>query len=428
MMNSRSAYVAIGLGVSMLMLARGVVLMIALDYAALGLVALVQAAILVCGLMHFGLLNGGYRLLCSAGERTKQRIIDLAYAGFAIIAAIIALVAAGVVAVTGSMYADIALLTALGGIATLLRSWMLNEMVAAGRFGLANLINAISMVASLGVLALLLPGWSTSPKADGTSVAVLSIAIQPVLFALLALFSGGVLRPKSLRVSKRLGTVVFKAGFILFLAGIAIQFNTLVERAYVSSELGLESLGRLYLAFLFLTLFNLAPNLVQQVFLPNIVRHWKAHEAAATSRELRALLAITVGYCTAAALALWLLAEPLLGLVLPKYVPDLHWVYLLTPGLIAFALSAPFALTYNVVIDYTWYVVAYGTGVAATLLAFGAAMLLGETFSLDGVIILRASIYALMAVLLVVGWWQLSRRHPEFRLFAPQLAANRANV
>ena len=427
-MNSRSAYVAIGLGVNLLMLVRGVVLMIALDYAALGLVALVQAAILVSGLMHFGLLNGGYRLLCSAGERTKQRIIDLAYTGFALIAVIIALVAAGAVAITGSAYADIAILTAMGGIATLLRSWMLNEMVAAGRFGLANLINALSMIASLAVLLMLLPDWSRSAKDDGSGIAVLSIAIQPVLFATLAFMSRAVLRPKGLRVSKRLGGVVFRAGFVLFLTGIAIQFNTLVERAYVTSELGLEPLGRLYLAFLFLTLFNLAPNLVQQVFLPNIVRHWKAGEAAATSRELRTLLAITVGYCTAAALALWLLAEPLLGLVLPKYVPDLHWVYLLTPGLIAFALSAPFALTYNVVIDYTWYVLAYGSGVFATLLAFGGAMLLGETFSLDGVIILRASIYALMAALLVVGWWQLSRRHPEFRLFAPRLAANRASV
>ncbi len=428
MMNSRSAYVAIGLGVNLLMLVRGVVLMIALDYAALGLVALVQATILVCGLMHFGLLNGGYRLLCSAGERTKQRIIDLAYTGFATIAVIIALVAAGVVTVTGGYYVDIAILTALGGIATLLRSWMLNEMVAAGRFGLANLINAISMIVSLSVLVMLLPDWSGSPKDDGSGVAVLSIAIQPVLFAGLALFSGAVLRPKRLRVSKRLGTVVFKAGFVLFLTGIAIQFNTLVERAYVTGELGLDSLGRLYLAFLFLTLFNLAPNLVQQVFLPNIVRHWKAGEAGATSRELRTLLAITVGYCAAVGLALWLLAEPLLGLVLPRYVPDLHWVYLLTPGLIAFALSAPFALTYNVVIDYTWYVIAYGAGVLATLLAFGGAMLLGETFTLDGVIILRAGIYALMAALLVIGWWQLSRRHPEFRLFVPRLAANRASV
>ena len=79
-------------------------------------------------------------------------------------------------------------------------------------------------------------------------------------------------------------------------------------------KFGLEPLGRLYLAFLFLTLFQLAPNLIQQVFLPNIVKHRKVRDMAAVSRELRHLLAITVAYSFAAIIALWLLAEPLLGL------------------------------------------------------------------------------------------------------------------
>jgi len=73
-------------------------------------------------------------------------------------------------------------------------------------------------------------------------------------------------------------------------------------------------------------------------------------------------------------------------------------------------------------------VIAYGAGVIATLLAFGGAMLFDQPFTLDGVIILRSSIYALMAALLIVGWWQLSRRHREFRLFSPRLAANQASV
>jgi len=426
MMNSRAAYVAIGLGVNLLMLVRGVAMMIALGYADLGLIALVQAAILFSGLLHFGLLNGGYRLLCHAGPKYKQRIIDLAYTGFAIIAGIIALVAlVAAIWLDSDLYRLIAALTALGGICSLLRAWMMNEMVAAGRLKAANLINGASMLVSLAVVGMLfLDGVNT----DTALIAVASIAVQPVLFAALSLTSGAVVRPQRLRVSKRLAGVVFKAGFTLFLTSIAIQFNSLIERTYVSGELGLEPLGRLYLAFLFLTLFQMAPNLVQQVFLPNIVRHWKAGRAAASSRELRNLLAITIGYCAAAALALWLIAEPLLGLVLPKYVPDLRWVYLLAPGLIAFALSAPFALTFNVVIDYRWYVIAYGAGVIATLLAFGGAMLFDQPFTLDGVIILRSSIYALMAALLIVGWWRLSRRHPEFRIFSHRLAANQTSV
>ncbi|MEM6474692.1 MAG: hypothetical protein AAF687_00850 [Pseudomonadota bacterium] len=425
-MNTRSAYVAIGLGVNLLMLARGVVLMTVLSYADLGLIALVQAAILFSGLLHFGLLNGGYRLLCHAGPSYKQRIVDLAYTGFAIIAGIVAVCAVGVALwLDEGLARTIAPLTALGGVCTLLRSWMTNEMVAAGRLKAVNIINSISMLVSLGFLLLLAPGVSSFDKA---LIAVLSIVIQPVVFAGLSLVSGAVLRPRRLRVSKRLGTVVFKAGFTLFLTGIAIQAGSLIERAYVSSVMGLESLGRLYLAFLFLTLFNIAPNLVQQAFLPKIVQCWKAAERVDLVRELRSLMAIIAIYCTGAALALWLLAEPLVGLILPQYVADLHWVYLLAPGLIAFSLSAPFALIFNVVIDYRWYVVAYGAGLVATLIAFGGALLIGQTFSLDGVILLRSFIYGLMAALLIVGYWQLTKRYPEFRVGLGQLAGSRPSV
>lgn len=416
-MNSRAAYVVIGLGVNLLMLVRGVVLMFALDYAGLGLVALVQASMMVIGLMHFGLLNGGYRLLCGANGAAQQRIVNFAYTGFALIAGLVGLGTVGMVLVSGTDYSVIAGMTALAGVATLLRSWMTNEMVAAGRLGALNLVNAVSIAASMAVLLFLLPEWSRSAKDDGSGIAVLSVVSQPIVFVTLALISGAVLRPTRLRVSKRLARVVFGAGFTLFLTGIAIQFITLAERAYVTQELGLEPLGRLYLAFLFLTLFQMAPNLVQQVFLPVIVDHWKARDGAALSGELRNLLTISAVYCAAAAFALWIVAEPLLALILPQYVPDLRWVFLLAPGLIAFALSAPFALTFNVVINYRWYIIAYGAGVVVSLAAFAFALLSHNALTLDQVIILRSGVYALMAGLLVAGWWQLARQHREFRLF-----------
>lgn len=414
MLATRATFVAVGLAVNVLMMVRGIIFMTILGYEDLGLVALVQSVILFSGLMHFGLLNGGYRLLCHAGAAYKQRIVDLAYTGFASIGALIGLSALIVSFwIDSDLYRVIAALTALAGFCTLIRSWMTNEMVAAGRLRSVNAINGISMLASLALVGLLYPGLAPF---DPALVAVLSIAVQPVLFVALSFASGAVLKPRRFKASKRLSRVIFAAGFTLFLTGIAIQLMNLMERSYVSGQLGLEALGRLYLAFLFLTLFQLAPNLVQQVFLPNIVNAFKAREKATVSRELRHLLIVTTGYATAACLALWLLAEPLLQLILPEYVPDLRWVYLLAPGLIAFTLSAPFALTFNVVIDYRWYVVAYGVGMASTAGILGGAILFDAPFTLDGMMILRSAIYAAMAAILIVGWWRLSRSYPEFRM------------
>ncbi|QUL37330.1 lipopolysaccharide biosynthesis protein [Erythrobacter sp. JK5] len=410
-MNSRLAFVVIGLAINFLVLGRGVLLMLVLDYNGLGLVALVQAYILFGGLLHFGLLNGGYRLLCNAGPRHRQRIIDLAYTAFASLAAIfVALALVYASQLDTGEYRAVAGMTALGALATLLRAWTMNEMVAAGRLKAANLTNAVSIGVSLGLLALL-------PLAP-TLVAVGSIVAQPVVFVVVALASGAVLRPSRLRMPKRLVKVIFRTGFVLFLTGIAIQFNSLLERSYVSNELGLEPLGRLYLAFLFLNLFQMVPTLLEQVFLPSIVKAHKAGEESAVRAEMVNLIMLVVGYCALAALALWLIAPPLLELVLPKYVPDLRWVYLLAPGLIVFTLSAPFALMFNVIIDYRWYVIGYGASVVATVIAFAAALLSGQAFSLDRVVMLRSGIYALMAVLLVAGWWRLSRNHRGFRPLA----------
>lgn len=414
-MNSRGVFVAIGLAVNLLVLARGVILLLVLGYADLGLVALVQAAVTFTGLMHFGLLNGGYRLLCHAGERTRQRIVDLAYTAFALIGALVAIAAILVAATLDDPTQRlVAALAAIGGMATLLRSWMINEMVAGQKLRPANLINAASTFASLAALAPLIPGTSDFNPA---LVAVCAIILQPVLFVVLALATRSVLWPRAFRNSRRLGRIVFRAGFVLFLTGIALQLMSLLERSYVSAELGLEPLGRLYLAFLFLTLFQMVPNLVQQVFLPVIVQRWKAKDREGVQREMRFFLGITIAYCGAASLGLYMLAKPILSLILPQYVPDLHWVYLLTPGLIAFALSAPFALSFNVVIDYRWYVIAYGAGVAVTLAVFAAAFASRSALSLDEVIMLRSGVFALMAALLIAGWWRLAARAPEFQLF-----------
>jgi len=414
-MNSRSAFVVIGLAVNLLVMGRGVALMLALGYADLGFVALVQAAITFIAMMHFGLLNGGYRLLCHAGPRTRQRIVDLAYTGFATLSAALIVIGIIVGGITGDLIIQqIAGFSIIGGVTTLMRSWLMNEMVAGQRLRSANVINATSILASLAALLLLIPQDTIASPA---LIAVGAIVVQPAVFVALALFSGAALRPRSVRVSTLISKHVLKAGFLLFIAGLALQLIPLIERAYVSQSLGLEALGRLYLAILFVTLFQMAPNLIQQVFLAPVVALSRKREAAAIQRELRQLLFVTVAYCTAAALALWLLAEPVLALVLPDYVADLRWVYLLAPGLIVFALCAPFTLSFNVMIDYRWYLIAYASGALIMVSALAAATVSGVPLNLDQVVILRSVSFVLIGAILIFGAHQITRRAPQFRVF-----------
>jgi len=412
-MNSRGAFVVIGLGVNLLVLVRGVLFMLVLDNAELGLVALVQGAILLAGMLHFGLLNGGYRLLCHVRGRARQRIVDLAYTCFLALGAAMALAAFAVAAwADDADYRVIALLAGLGGIATLLRTWMMNEMVAAGRLGPANLVNGASIVLSLGLLVML-------PLAPAL-IAVLAIVAQPLVFACLAPLTGAVLLPRSLGIPRKLSNVVAKAGFPLFITGLTVQLNTFADRAYVSAEIGLEALGRLYLALLFVNLFQMVPNLVQQVHLPAIVRAFAAREAALVKRETRMLFAWLAAYCAAVGLALGVLAEPLTALILPGRGEDLLFVNLLAPGLIAFTLATPFAVIFNVTIRYRWMIAAHGLGSIATLAVLGGAWLVDQPLRLAAVAGLRSAVYALTGIVLAIGWARLVRRFPEFRWLSRQ--------
>lgn len=410
-LNSRSAFIAFGLAVNVLLLLRSLILMTVLDYAELGLIALVQSTVLVIGMLHFGLLNGGYRLLCHAKDRYRQQIIDLAYSVFAIVAGLIALaLAATTIALDDTELRWIAALTALGGMAAMLRSWMTNEMVAAGKLAAANIINALATLASLAVL----PFLSVHPAL----IAAGSIVLYPTTFVVLAVFSGVVLRPRRLRFPKRLLKLVMRIGAVVFVAGLTVQLNTQMDRWFVTTELGLDQLGRLYLAFLFITLFQMFPTLLQQAFLPRIVQAWKGKQVPELRAELRNYLLLVTVYCIAAALAVWLVAPLIVELVLPQYLGDLRWVNLLLPGLIAFTIAAGFTFVFFTVVDFTWYLAAFLAGLLTTAVALGASWAGAYALDLDGVIVMRSAIYTLMGILLVIGWWRMTQRYNEFRLLS----------
>ena len=214
-----------------------------------------------------------------------------------------------------------------------------------------------------------------------------------------------------------LWSTFFGAGFALFVLNLLLQGNLQLERWYVTTELGLDQLGRLYLAILFTTLFQMVPTSLDQVFLPPAVRAHDAKDQAALRSQLRQFMLVVLLYCGATALTLAVLAEPLTRMLLPTYVQDLRWVYLLAPGLIAFALAGPLAIAFNILIRYRWFLIAYGAATLVTALVFIGAILSDTTLSLDQVAMLRSAAFGMMAIVIVFGWWRITTDHREFRFF-----------
>jgi len=404
----RQLFVVVNVVVNMVLLLRSYVTMQVLDYRGLGVAALLQTVILLIGTFQLGFLNGGFRLVCAAEGRELERINNLIYTYFGLLLCLSLTVGAVLLVQLDGADADlVALLGISGGVLTLVRTWMTNRMVAAGTFVLLNTINFFSAVASLAALLFI----SVNPLA----ACLAAVVAQPALFVLAAAVTDRGQLPTGIETGGPLVKSVLRAGFVLFLTGIFTQLNTLFERWYVTAELGVEALGHLYLAFLFVTLFQLVPTSLDQLYLPSIVRANNDGDRGGVSRGIRQFFLVVLAYCVMVALALQLAAAPIIELILPEYISDLRYVYLLASGLILFALAGPFAVAFNVVIQYRYYFVAFGTGTVATAAAFLAATLSDGSLNLDAVAGLRSAIYGLMSVILFHGYLAISREFPQFR-------------
>ena len=179
--------------------------------------------------------------------------------------------------------------------------------------------------------------------------------------------------------------------------------------------LGLDALGHLYIALLVVNLFSIVPNALQSVQMPRIVQAWDRESAPGVQRGMRHLLMLNLAYCLLAGVALALLAEPVVALVLPKYVGDLYYVYLIVPGLAIYTLTSSVAVMFNVLIRYATYNIGFGMGTVLTIAAFSLTPLFGIVLTLEQVTLVKAAAYALTGLIFLAGFWMLSREHRAFR-------------
>lgn len=411
LLNERSAYLAVNVGVNLLFLVRSYVAMRVLDYTGLGQLALLQSVMLLVGTLQFGVINGGYRLLCDADDSRARQISSLVYSCVLVLG--LGCAAVGAVLVARSDSAEVGLMLSLGisaGLLGLVRNWISNMMTA--RAALAQLNRASVVAAAASMLALL------AAPLTPLAACVASVLVQPATFVLATLLADRQWRPGALALPPALLRQVLASGFIVFLTGLLVQVNAQLERWYVVDHFGLEALGHLYLAILLVSLFQLVPNALDGLFLPRLVAAHAAADAHRLRLALRRFLALLLGYAIVAWAAVALLAGPMLQWLLPKYVPDLHYVHLVLPGLVLLTLTNPVAVVGNVLIRYRTYLVAYSAGTLLTAAVFGLFMGSGRSLDLEQVSLLRSTTYALIGLLLLAGFVLMSREHRQFR-FTP---------
>ncbi|MEO6079219.1 MAG: hypothetical protein ABIQ86_05515 [Steroidobacteraceae bacterium] len=405
-----ASFVLVSVAVNCLALARSYIAMRSLDYADLGILTILQTVILLVGLLQLGVINGGYRLLCSAGGQERMHINNLVWSVVAVLSVVA--VMGAVVAISGaqrSAFLVAVFLGVLAGISTLLRTWMSNQLIAAVKLRQLNQVNLLST----GVSMLPLIFVSASPFLACS----ISIVAQPLLFVLVLLWRESDMRPTEVCLSLPLLRRVLMAGFIVFLTSVFLLLNSQVERWLIVSQMGVESLGHFYLALLFVTLHALVPSSLDAVFMPRLVTAHARGDYALLRRELRRFMGVTFVYTVLVVALVILLARPVLHWLLPGYIPDLRYVLLLLPGIAVFGLVAPLAIVFNVLIQYRFYFIAYASGTVTTIGLLVGYIKVRGTLDLAGLSIVKSLSYGIIAALIVFGYLRTVARHRELRFF-----------
>lgn len=380
-----------------------------LDYTQLGTVALVQALILLVGIAQLGVLNGRYRLLCGESGAGARGINDFTWSFIGLAGAVsLAATALFLTAAPRAGYGAIAYIGVVAGVLTLLRSWVSNVMIAHASLRQLNLVNLGSALAVL-VLA---------PR-NPLLYCLLSLLLQPLLFVAGALWSDPALLPRAFSLRAALWRSTLASGFVVFLTSVFQLLNGQMERWFIVSWEGTTALGHYYLALLFINLYAMIPTPLFSIYLPVLVRQHQAAQHGELRHALRRFRQVTLLYSLGVVIVTLLLARPLLGWVLPGYLGDLQYVFLLLPGLVLFGLTAPFAMVFNVLIQYRFYLLAFGCGTVLTgalLLAIGYAYGNADLRALSPA---KSAVYVCMGVVIVVGYQLICRARPEFRLRQP---------
>jgi len=409
--NDRAIFVLVNVAVNLLYVARSYVTMRVLGYSQLGLVALMQTIMLLVGALQFGVVNGGYRLLCSVGEGDARLINNFVYTFVYVLAA--ALLVAGACAAVFSHNAEYAIVGGLAifaGTLTIVKNWMTNYLIAKIKLRKLNWINLVSALVSIAPLAFV--------KFSPLLLCVASIVVQPLMFVTYLLVSEPTMRPAGLVFSMNLFKRILSAGFVIFLTGLLVIVNGQIERWSILSYLGVDGLGRFYLALLFLNMYTLIPSSFDAIFLPKVVKAYVREEYAGMRINMRRFFYVTLCYSLFVVLGVWLLSRWLIEVFLPTHIDDLQYVYLVMPGAVLFGLTAPFALVFNVLIQYRFYFYAYGLGTLATVALLGTYILSVGSIDLTAVSIIKSVVSVLMGIVVIAGYLVFCRTHPAFR-FAP---------
>jgi O-antigen/teichoic acid export membrane protein len=210
-------------------------------------------------------------------------------------------------------------------------------------------------------------------------------------------------------------TELLRKGFPIMALGFVLTLTGTVDRFMVSSLLGVEQTGYYGLAALVVGFLREVPGAAREVMEPRLMKSVeRLTEDAVLERYILVPFRHTVYLLPLLIGPVFLLAEPLLELLLPDYRPAVPAVKVLSLGVMFLALTQPLIA---VLVAGNWQLRAVGYGSSAILVNLGASVFLVRMgFGIEGIAIASTLSFA---TLYLVFLWFVDRRLEIFRRTRP---------
>lgn len=335
--SSSAVFVVVNILVAFTGFLRSFIFIKFLNLEQLGAITMVNTVAASLSLFQFGLINGGYRIIALGKKEEIEKTNNLIFSFISVISILLFIIA--LIFQNYGMFQSkvILFISVIIGILMLVNNWVTNFLIGSRDLRRLNIANIVSVCLSLFSLLTI--------YIDNFYGALFSLLVQPLAFLLIS-FS------KKIKVTKFYLDInyfkyILSFGFVPFLAGIFFLLYSQVERWTISSYLGNEDLGKLYLFYLVISLSVLIPTSVSSLFFPGTIKSYNDGNLKIFNASIKKNFIILIGYAILLCIFLLFVFKHLISLIFPFHLNFLEYVYYAIPGIVFRILADPFSLYFN---------------------------------------------------------------------------------
>ena len=323
-------YILINIFSAVLGFSKSYIFMKYLNFDDLGALTLIQTISLVFASLHFGYLNGCFRVF-SSKELKINNVFGCFY--FSYIIMIVSLFPFLLALNNDELWIGYIL-----GFLLLINTFYKNFLISNYNLKLLNYASIFSVIVNILFLICMVFYGQLDFK-----LASISLIIQPIIFIFIAILFDKELHFFSIKFDKFTFFTIMKLGYGAFFASCIVLLYCQFERWGIVYYLGKNELGAYSIIFLLTAVWQIVPESIMNLYFPKYVLLLKEQNFNSLFENLKMHLIISLFYSLIASVLVCFLSDFIINLVLPKFSSYIYLARIACLALLIKSMTIPFS-------------------------------------------------------------------------------------